>query len=101
MGETMRGLWLEDQPLSFRADLPMPELDADEVLIKVLLAEVCSTDLEMVRGYYPFEGIPGYEFIGLVADKNGHPGLRGNRVVGDIDRNQLEKNPLSENKSML
>jgi len=55
----------------------------------------------MVRGYYPFEGIPGYEFIGLVADKNGHPGLRGNRVVGDIDRNQLEKNPLSENKSML
>jgi len=31
MGETMRGLWLEDQPLSFRADLPMPELDADEV----------------------------------------------------------------------
>ena len=31
MDETMRGLWLEDQPLSFRADLPMPELDDDKV----------------------------------------------------------------------
>jgi threonine dehydrogenase-like Zn-dependent dehydrogenase len=51
----------------------------------VHLAGVCSTDLEMVRGYYPFEGIPGHEFIGLVADENGHPGLRGNRVVGDIN----------------
>ena len=49
------------------------------------LAGVCSTDLEMVRGYYPFEGIPGHEFIGLVADDNGHPGLRGNRVVGVIN----------------
>lgn len=45
MGETMRGLWLEDQPLSFRADLPMPELDADEVLIKVLLAGYVSPTL--------------------------------------------------------
>ena len=65
------------------------------------LAGVCSTDLEMVSGCYPFEGIPGHEFVGLVADENGRPGLRGNRVVGDINRNQLEKNPLSENKSML
>jgi threonine dehydrogenase-like Zn-dependent dehydrogenase len=85
MEATMKGLWLEDKKMSFRADLPLPQLEADEVLIKVLLAGVCSTDLEMVRGYYDFKGVPGHEFIGLVQDDNGHPDLQGKRVIGDIN----------------
>jgi Threonine dehydrogenase and related Zn-dependent dehydrogenases len=85
MEATMKGLWLEDKKMSYRADLPRPKLEADEVLIKVLLAGVCSTDLEMVRGYYDFKGVPGHEFIGLVQDDNGHADLQGKRVIGDIN----------------
>ena len=71
--------------MSFRSDLPLPILEADEVLIKVLLAGVCSTDLEMLKGYYDFTGIPGHEFVGQVVNANGHPGLLGKRVIGDIN----------------
>ena len=81
----MKGLWLQDRKMSFRSDLPLPILEADEVLIKVLLAGVCSTDLEMLKGYYDFTGIPGHEFVGQVVDANGHPGLLGKRVIGDIN----------------
>ena len=81
----MKGLWLEDRKMTLRSDLPLPSLETDEVLIKVLLAGVCSTDLEMVKGYYAFTGVPGHEFVGLVADDNGHPELRGKRVIGDIN----------------
>lgn len=84
-GKTMRGIWLENQKISFRENLAIPELEADEVLIKVLLAGVCSTDLELQKGYYPFRGIPGHEFVGLVVDDNGHAELRGKRVIGDIN----------------
>ncbi len=51
----------------------------------MLLAGVCSTDLEMLRGYYVFTGIPGHEFVGEVVNDNGHPGLMGKRVIGDIN----------------
>jgi threonine dehydrogenase-like Zn-dependent dehydrogenase len=81
----MKGLWLQDRTMTYRSDLPMPVLEPDEVLIKVLLAGVCSTDLEMLRGYYDFTGIPGHEFVGLVVDNNGHPELYGKRVIGDIN----------------
>lgn len=81
----MKGLWLEDQGLSIKTDLPVPVLDEGEVLIKVLLAGVCSTDLELLRGYYPFTGIPGHEFVGIVVDANGHGEFDGERVIGDIN----------------
>lgn len=83
--DTMKGLWLENRKMYFRTDLPKPKLEADEVLVKVLLAGVCSTDLEMVRGYYDFIGVPGHEFVGQVAQDNGHPELQGKRVIGDIN----------------
>ena len=81
----MKGLWLQDRKMSFRTDLTEPELEADEVLIKVMLAGVCSTDLEMLRGYYPFTGIPGHEFVGQVVDANAYPELMEKRVIGDIN----------------
>ena len=64
MARRKKGLWLEDRKMTFRIDLPLPRLEADEVLIKVILGGVCSTDLEMVKGYYDFNGVPGHEFIG-------------------------------------
>jgi len=54
-----------------------------ESLIRVLQAGVCNTDLEMVRGYYPFTGILGHEFVGIVAE--GPRELTGQRVVGEIN----------------
>ncbi len=80
----MRGLWLEDEVLSFRDDLPEPRPAPGEALVKVALAGVCGTDLELLRGYYPFRGIPGHEFVGRVA-KAPEPGWEGRRVVGEIN----------------
>src|SRR6478672_2904558 len=71
----MRALWLEDQRLRLRDDLPMRARDG-EVTVRVLLAGICNTDLELTRGYYPFTGVPGHEFVG-VAD--------GKRVAGEIN----------------
>lgn len=82
---TMKGLWLEDRRLSYREDLSIPEPKAGEALIKTRLAGVCATDLEMRRGYYPFTGIPGHEFVGEVAAAPGNEGWVGQRVVGEIN----------------
>ena len=46
---------------------------------------VCNTDLELVRGYYPFAGIPGHEFVGRVEESAGAPEWIGRRVVGEIN----------------
>lgn len=81
--ETMRGLWLEDGSVTFREDLPVPEPPEGEARIRVLAAGVCNTDLELLRGYYPFSGIPGHEFVGRVEE--GPSELVGARVVGEIN----------------
>jgi threonine dehydrogenase-like Zn-dependent dehydrogenase len=84
----MRGLWLENLSLTYRTDLPRPVLQAGEALVKVRLAGVCSTDLELLRGYYPFRGIPGHEFVGEVIEvastSQSEPWL-SKRVVGEIN----------------
>ncbi|HEY8712896.1 MAG TPA: alcohol dehydrogenase catalytic domain-containing protein [Thermoanaerobaculia bacterium] len=71
----MRALWLEDRKLRLRDDLPIPLRDG-EVVVRVLLGGICNTDIEMTRGYYPFTGVPGHEFVGVVD---------GKRVVGEIN----------------
>jgi threonine dehydrogenase-like Zn-dependent dehydrogenase len=81
----MRGLWLEDQRLTFREDLSIPEPEQGEALIKTRLAGVCATDLEMTHGYYPFTGVPGHEFVGEVVAAPGFEGWVGQRVVGEIN----------------
>jgi threonine dehydrogenase-like Zn-dependent dehydrogenase len=81
----MLGLWLEDQKVRLRGDLPKPEPPAGEALLKMRLAGICATDLEMVRGYYPFTGILGHEFVGEVIQSPAEPGLEGQRVVGEIN----------------
>ena len=80
----MRGLWLENRQLAYREDLPLPQLEAGYALIRMNLAGVCSTDLEMQKGYYPFTNIPGHEFVGEVVDAPGNPTWVGKRVVGEI-----------------
>lgn len=79
----MRALWLEDRQLRIRDDVPRPEAGPGEALIKVVAAGVCNTDIELTRGYYPYCGVPGHEFVGIV--ESGAKDLAGKRVVGEIN----------------
>ena len=81
----MRGVWLKNQALSFRKDVPDPKPLAGEALVKVRLAGICGTDLELVKGYYPFSGIPGHEFVGEIVLAPDRPQRVGQRVVGEIN----------------
>ena len=81
----MRGLWLEDRQLRLREDLPIPVPGPGEALVRVRLAGICATDLELRQGYYPFAGIPGHEFVGEIATAPDQPERRGERVVGEIN----------------
>jgi threonine dehydrogenase-like Zn-dependent dehydrogenase len=85
MAETMRGLWLEEGELTLRDDLPLPRIEGGEALVRVLRAGICNTDLELVRGYYPFNGILGHEFVGVVERARDRPELEQRRVVGEIN----------------
>lgn len=78
-------LWLENHALTIRDGVPLPEISLGEACIKINVAGICSTDLELVKGYYPFTGIPGHEFVGVVEDVRGDPKWIGKRVVGDIN----------------
>ena len=80
----MNGLWLQDGQFHFRTDLPVPEVKPGMALIKLRLAGICSTDLEMARGYYPFIGVTGHEFVGEVMEAPGNETWIGKRVVGEI-----------------
>lgn len=79
----MRALWLEDQILTLRDDVPVPEPRPGEAVVRVVRGGICNTDLELTRGYYPYTGVLGHEFVGVVAD--GPPALDGKRVVGEIN----------------
>ncbi len=81
----MQALWLEEQNLQFREDVPIPEPAAGQALIRVRLSGICSTDLELVRGYLPFMGVPGHEFVGEVVSSPSDPSWEGMRVVGEIN----------------
>lgn len=79
----MKGLWLENNQLQLRTDLDIPEPPPGEALVRVLRAGICNTDLELLRGYYPYTGILGHEFVGVVEQGPEH--LVNQRVVGEIN----------------
>lgn len=65
------------------ADVAQPADVRESALVRVGLAGVCDTDLQIVKGYMGFRGVLGHEFLGTVTD--GPPELRGRRVVGEIN----------------
>lgn len=65
-------------------DYPQPEPLPEEALIRITLAGVCATDLEIVKGYAGFEGILGHEFVGVVT-QCANPQWLYKRVVGTIN----------------
>jgi threonine dehydrogenase-like Zn-dependent dehydrogenase len=79
----MQALWLENNQLQLRDDAPIPNPPPGEALVRVVRAGICNTDLELLRGYYPYTGILGHEFVGVVEQGPEH--LKGQRVVGEIN----------------
>jgi threonine dehydrogenase-like Zn-dependent dehydrogenase len=76
-----------DDTLNYKEDHPLPDLSkANEALIRVKIAGICNTDLEIIKGYMGFKGIPGHEFVGTVekADER-NKSFIGKRVVGEIN----------------
>jgi threonine dehydrogenase-like Zn-dependent dehydrogenase len=78
----MRALLWDGSALRL-TERPAPAADAATAVVRVDLAGVCNTDLELIRGYLGFRGVLGHEFVGTVAD--GPTQWRGRRVVGEIN----------------
>jgi threonine dehydrogenase-like Zn-dependent dehydrogenase len=89
----MQALYLQDGRLTFDPHYPQASPQPGEALIRLRLAGICSTDLELVKGYAGFEGVLGHEFVGEVVAVNPPVeanGVRldlwlGRRVVGTIN----------------
>eukprot|EP00929_Paragymnodinium_shiwhaense_P044559 TRINITY_DN22841_c0_g1_i1.p1 TRINITY_DN22841_c0_g1~~TRINITY_DN22841_c0_g1_i1.p1 ORF type:complete len:338 (-),score=51.22 TRINITY_DN22841_c0_g1_i1:155-1168(-) len=65
---------------------PKPTPGPEECLVRVLIAGVCNTDLEIMKGYMGFAGVVGHEFVGVCETAPaGHEALVGKRVVGEIN----------------
>jgi len=80
----MRAIVL-DSTLTLRRDYPRPQSPDGEALIRVRLAGVCNTDLELIKGYAGFGGVLGHEFVGEVEVCPADPSWEGRRVVGEIN----------------
>ncbi len=80
----MQALYL-DHSLALR-DVPRPTPPPGEALVRVTLAGICNTDVELARGYMAFQGVPGHEFVGVV-EAALDPAWLGARVVGEINAN--------------
>jgi threonine dehydrogenase-like Zn-dependent dehydrogenase len=61
-----------------------PERKPGEAIVRVRVAGVCDTDLQLARGYMRFRGIPGHEVVGDVVLSD-DPSWTGARVVADIN----------------
>jgi threonine dehydrogenase-like Zn-dependent dehydrogenase len=77
----MLALYFDGQPQIKAVNRPEP--GPGEVLVRVHLAGICRTDLEVLKGYHGFKGVMGHEFVGEVAAPEDSPWL-GRRVVGEI-----------------
>lgn len=80
----MRALVLDSTGSLSLQERPKPAPDG-ECVIRVLAAGICGTDLELLRGYAGFSGVPGHEFVGVVEAAPPEDGAWiGRRVAGEI-----------------
>ena len=79
----MLAVFLESKQVVVR-QVDVPKRPPGFALIRLRVAGICNTDLELQRGYYGFAGIPGHEFVGQVVETDSSP-LIGQRVVGEIN----------------
>lgn len=79
----MRAVVFKDDGLQLDKQYKKPEPTGDQALLKVRLAGICNTDLELTKGYMGFFGVLGHEFVAEVI--SGSERLIGKRVVGEIN----------------
>jgi len=80
----VRALRWDGSRLALARDAASPTPAEGDALVRVALAGICRTDLEITRGYLEFRGTLGHEWVGRV-QAAGDPSLVGRRVVGDIN----------------
>ncbi|GBC69398.1 2-deoxy-scyllo-inosamine dehydrogenase [archaeon HR01] len=78
----MKALYFDGERLRLTQDHALSR--AEEAVIRVIYAGICGTDLEILRGYAGFRGVPGHEFVGVV-EKSRDSELVGRTVVGEIN----------------
>jgi len=81
----MKALLLDAGKPRLCEDIPPPLPATGEALVQVRLAGICATDMELMRGYHPFRGVLGHEFVGEIAVAADAPNRVGERVVGEIN----------------
>src|ERR1700747_784436 len=69
---------------------PLPRLRPGWALVRVRLAGICNTDIELLRGYHGVRGPPGHEFVGEVVEIRGASARErsrwvNRRVAGEIN----------------
>ena len=77
----MKAITLYAGKLALDPDRPEPEAKDGEVLVEVIQAGICETDLQLAKGYMGFEGVLGHELVGIATDGE----FAGQRVVGEIN----------------
>jgi threonine dehydrogenase-like Zn-dependent dehydrogenase len=78
----MKALRIEDGGLKL-VDSAIPRREG-EALIRMTMAGICATDVEIARGYANFRGTLGHEFVGVVEESPDKSQI-GRRVVGEIN----------------
>lgn len=79
----MKALVLDPKP-TLHSDYALPRIHQAESLVRVIMAGICRTDLELARGYMGFHGVPGHEFVGEVVESR-EASMHGRKVVGEIN----------------
>ena len=79
----MQALYWDGARLRLQRNYAVPQRTPETALVRVRLAGICSTDLQILKGYMDFRGVPGHEFVGEVCE--GPADLVGKRVVGEIN----------------
>jgi threonine dehydrogenase-like Zn-dependent dehydrogenase len=82
----MRAIVLAGHEVSLQKERALPSPGHGEVMVRVLRAGVCETDLQLIRGYMGFSGVLGHEFVGVAEDGP----YAGQRVVAEINCNCRE-----------
>ena len=78
----MKATIFDGSSLTFERNYPEP--DVDECMVRITMAGICGTDLEILDGYMDYQGILGHEFVGVI-EKSKNKELIGKRVVGEIN----------------
>ena len=79
----MRATVLSGTNVTLDTNYSEPSPIDNEVVVRVLKAGICETDLQLMLGYMGFQGVLGHEFVGIAESGK----FAGQRVVGEINCN--------------